>query len=156
MTTNPRSGAACVSKRLCGALLLLPCLVSPALGDGRALLPAADQAAADCSDAKLDVAFAVTNVWSNGFVGEVKLTARERAVDGWVLRIRRTNRITEVWGAKLVERGGYYELTPEAWTRSIAARTGVSFGFRMEGGARRELAECTLDGAACFRHPQSP
>ncbi|MFG1477938.1 Calx-beta domain-containing protein [Xanthobacter sp. V4C-4] len=104
------------------------------------------------------VAFAVTDDWKAGFVGEMTLTA-DAALDGWTVAFDAPFDITNIWNAEVVSHvGDHYVVRNAGWNGVVGADGTVSFGFLAGPGGGAAVASdfrvngVPVDGA----DPQPP
>jgi len=86
--------------------------------------------------------FTVTNAWSGGFVGSVRVTAGSAAISKWTvgLTIPSGTAITNIWNATLIGSAA----SAAAWNGSVPANGSVEFGFQASGSATGVgAASCT-------------
>ncbi len=104
------------------------------------------------ADAALTVRYRITDSWSGGFQGEIRLeNPSSSAVTGWHLGFDLAAGIDDVWGAQIASHSGNrYELTPVAWSSTVPAQGSMTIGFvARHGGAQPQPTACQLDGVAC-------
>ncbi|VBA53605.1 putative bifunctional chitinase/lysozyme [Mycobacterium pseudokansasii] len=99
-------------------------------------------------------AFAKTSDWGNGFNGNFTITnPGPTPLNDWKLEFDMPagQTVTSAWNAKLAAQGTHYVLTPEDWTRTVAANGGTA-SLGMQGayaGSFTAPTNCTLNGQAC-------
>jgi hypothetical protein len=137
------------------------------LAAGLAAFLALIPARADRSDAEARAAattattvtaiFAKTSDWGSGFVGRFTIANTGSApVDGWTLEfdLAAGQSIVNAWNTRVRSTGQHQVLTPESWTRSIAAGGRAEIGF--QGASPGPFAgplNCRIDGAPCTGGP---
>lgn len=99
-------------------------------------------------------AFAKTSDWGNGFNGNFTITnPGPTPLSDWKLEFDMPagQTLTSAWNAKLAAQGTHYVLTPEDWTRTVAANGGTA-SLGMQGAYAGSFAaptNCTLNGQPC-------
>ncbi len=85
--------------------------------------------------AGLQVTHTIENNWGSGM--QVKLTVRNpgaQPVSNWSLTFDYPVTINNIWNAKMTRSGSRYVITPESWTRTIAARGSIEIGYLASPG----------------------
>ncbi|ATE53401.1 cellulose binding domain-containing protein [Actinosynnema pretiosum] len=99
------------------------------------------------------VEYRVTNQWSDGFQGSVRITNRgATAVTGWALKWTYASgqRVTSAWNGKAAQSGAEVTVTNEGWNGTIGAGGAVEFGFQASWqGSNANPAAFTLNGGSC-------
>ncbi|KZS85727.1 putative bifunctional chitinase/lysozyme [Mycobacterium persicum] len=99
-------------------------------------------------------AFAKISDWGNGFNGNFTITnPGPTPLSDWKLEFDMPagQTLTSAWNAKLAAQGTHYVLTPEDWTRTVAANGGTA-SLGMQGAYAGSFAaptNCTLNGQPC-------
>jgi cellulase/cellobiase CelA1 len=84
----------------------------------------------------------VTNAWTGGFVGTVRVTAGSATISRWTvgLTLPSGTSITNLWNGQL----SGSTVTPASWNGSVPASGSVEFGFQGSGSATGVAASsCT-------------
>jgi hypothetical protein len=90
--------------------------------------------------------------WSNGFVGQVKVTNNAAPVDGWTLTwtFAGDQHVTSSWSAGVTQSGKVVTARNQDFNRGIATGASVQFGFQATfQGTNDTPADFTLNGARC-------
>ena len=75
--------------------------------------------------------YATASQWSNGFQGDVKVTAGSTAITGWTVNMTwpGSQTVTQVWNATVSNNGATVIARNVGWNGSLAAGATASFGF---------------------------
>lgn len=89
--------------------------------------------------------FSVVNDWGAGFQGQIAIENESAAtLDGWRVGFTADFEITDLWGARIVERAGNrYVVESMPWNSMLAPGGSLSFGFIGSGSAI--LSDLTLE-----------
>jgi cellulase/cellobiase CelA1 len=99
------------------------------------------------------VTYSITNQWTGGFQGDVKITnTGTAAVNGWKLAwtFPDGQLITQIWSATSTVSGTTVTATNVNYNAAISAGGSTSFGFLGSwAGQNRKPTGFTLNGTAC-------
>ncbi len=103
----------------------------------------------DDATGDVDVLYTVRDDWGAGFVADVSIMNRLATdINDWTFEFDMAANITSIWNADIVSRtGNHYVIKPKDWTRKIAAKGSVSFGFQAApGGPSRAMTNLYFNG----------
>lgn len=101
----------------------------------------------------LDVSFATTSMWGNGYVGQYTLTnAGGSPLTGWTLAFQLPSgtKITSLWNGVNEAETGRVTVRNASWDGTVKPGQSVTVGFETSAaGQAGPPSGCTIDGAVC-------
>lgn len=103
--------------------------------------------------------FTVTEDWTSGFQGQLRLTSAETAdITPWRLEFDWAANITSIWDAQIESHtGNHYVIVPMHWNTSLPAGGNVQFGFvASPGGSPTGPTNYKLNGSPLGNSTPTP
>src|SRR5690606_23362758 len=127
--------------------------ITPASSSVPASSVASSRAASSSSagNAGGNCAYVVSNEWSNGFTGAIRITNNgSSAINGWNVSWNYTDgsRVTNSWNAT-VTGSNPYSATAIGWNGAIQPGQTVEFGFQGTKGGTGNAPRPTVTGSVC-------
>jgi endo-1,4-beta-xylanase len=81
--------------------------------------------------------YRTTNSWSNGYNGEVTITAGSGGVTNWRVPVTFASgqTVTSIWNGTASWSGNVMTVTPVSWNGTLSAGQSASFGFTVNGSS---------------------
>ncbi|MFM7128076.1 MAG: Calx-beta domain-containing protein, partial [bacterium] len=99
---------------------------------------------------QVSLAYNITNTWTGGFNGEVKVTnTGTSSINGWELKFNTNNTLTNVWNGILGSANtGTISIKNDTWNGTLAPGSSATIGFTANGSATSLPTSFLFNGVA--------